>query len=274
MKLLDGDNVLYHYFKQDLLGEDSLESRALMRKLLTNLSIWLPLKFYQRLPVLLPFVVRDARCRKAVNKIAEEWGTSNVDGYFRDDNTLIKSIPRSFKIASKNGTYSGGKLGRGFVTCHIWRVIPDSSKLASEDPHLNSFIPNLVWLPRQISKFTDREGSFAQRYLQTLSRAIYHNVKMDSDRKQFVDNIWGRIPADPDITITKKDMGNLSFFHLTDEDVEKRVRRVLDDIALLKSPVKQKKLYCSRYLPSLETIEPSRKLRLLEILDNYAMIIT
>lgn len=210
MKLLDGDNVLYHYFKQDLITEESPESQALVRKLLRNLSIWLPIKIYQKLPVLLPFVVRDSRCRKAVNKIAEEWGTCNTDGYFRDDNTLIKSIPRSFKITGKNRTYNGCKLGKSFVASHIWRIVPDSSKLASEDPHLNSFILNLVWLPRQISKFTDREGSFAQKYLQTLSYSVYHDVKIDSKKRKFVDNIWNRISTDSDISIDSDDIENLN----------------------------------------------------------------
>jgi hypothetical protein len=176
MKLLDGDNVLYHYFKQVLNAEDA-ESRTLLRKLLNNLSIWLPVELYQKLPVLLPFVVRDPWCREAVNKTAEEWGTCNADGYFRDDNSLIKPIPRPFKIRGKSPTYNNCKLGRGFVASHLWRVVLDSSKRASEDPYLNSFIPNLTWLPRQISKFTDREGSFAQKYLQALSYAIYHDVK-------------------------------------------------------------------------------------------------
>jgi len=273
MKLLDGDNVLYHYFKQDLVTEESPESKVIMKKLLRNLAIWLPINLYQKLPVLLPFVVRDSRCRKAVNKVAEEWSTCNANGYFRDDNTLIKSLPRSFKITGSNRTYAGCKLGKSFVTSHIWRIVPDSSKLASEDPQLNSFIPNLVWLPRQISKFTDRKGSFAQKYLQSLSYSIYHNVNMDTEKKNFVDGIWSRISVDSDIIIDGTDVEKLNFFHMTNDDIEKKVRRTLGDINLIKHPQRQKKLYCSRYLPSLEKMKPSKKLELVRVLDKYATII-
>jgi hypothetical protein len=249
MKLLDGDNVLYHYFKQDLVTEESPESKVIMKKLLRNLAIWLPINLYQRLPVLLPFVVRDSRCRKAVNKIAEEWGTSSADGYFRDDNTLIKSLPRSLKISGSNRTYDGCKLGKSFVASHIWRIVPDSSKLASGDPLLNSFIPNLVWLPRQISKFTDREGSFAQKYLQSLSYSIYHNVKMDSEKKKFVDNIWRRISVDTSVKTDNDDVQKLNFFHITNDDIEKRVVPTLEKTRFSPStPMNCNKIDQTRFL--------------------------
>lgn len=272
MKLLDGDNVLYHYFNQYLVTEDSQESQNIMKKLLRSLAIWLPINLYQKLPVILPFVVRDSRCRIAVNKVTEEWGTSNKDGYFRDDNSLIKQIPRSLKIVGTNTTYDGGKLGKNFVASHIWRN-PGSTMLASADPQLNSFIPNLVWLPRQISKLTDRENSFPQKYLQRLSYSIYHGVKLESEKREFVDGIWNKISVDSSISVDGDDVRRLNFFHITNDDIEKKIRRLLNNINLIKSPQKHKKLYCSRYLPSLEKIKRSKKLELEEVLEKYATII-
>lgn len=147
MKLLDGDNVLYHYFNQYLVTEDSQESQNIMKKLLRSLAIWLPINLYQKLPVILPFVVRDSRCRIAVNKVTEEWGTSNKDGYFRDDNSLIKQIPRSLKIVGTNTTYDGGKLGKNFVASHIWRN-PGSTMLASANPRTKFLHPKLGMAPK------------------------------------------------------------------------------------------------------------------------------
>ena len=46
---------------------------------------------------------------------------------------------------------------------------------------LNSFVPNLVWLPVQISKLTDREGSYAQRFLQAISCQIYKNISLPKE---------------------------------------------------------------------------------------------
>jgi hypothetical protein len=40
-----------------------------------------------------------------------------------------------------------------------------------------SFLPNLVWLPSQLAKLSDREGSFVQT-LAAVSRRIYRGVKL------------------------------------------------------------------------------------------------
>ena len=52
------------------------------------------------------------------------------------------------------------------------------SELSSRDLDTYSFVPNLVWLPTQVAKLTDREGSFAQAYLQALSSKIYNRLQV------------------------------------------------------------------------------------------------
>jgi len=46
---VDGENILYYYFKNELIGEDSEEGRLLARKLIRDLSIWLPIQLYQKI---------------------------------------------------------------------------------------------------------------------------------------------------------------------------------------------------------------------------------
>ena len=65
---VDGENILYYYFKNELIGEDSDEGRLLARKLIRDLSIWLPIQLYRKIPVLFPYIIRDNSCRKKVNK--------------------------------------------------------------------------------------------------------------------------------------------------------------------------------------------------------------
>lgn len=132
--------------------------------------------FYRKLPIILPYVVRDNSCRIKKPTGEDEWGSANSKGFLRDDNTLLKGIVRSFKIKSmKILEYDGKKLGTGFVASHIWgKVSVDNNIMISSRHHkLNSFVPNLVWLPVQISKLTDREGSFAQSLLQAISYDLW-----------------------------------------------------------------------------------------------------
>ncbi len=129
---IDGDNILYRYFKDELVERDNSESRLLIRCMIHDLSIWLPLELYRSVPVLLPFVIRDPTCRKTVNKKREAWGSCDSNGYFRDDNTLVKAIPRKYKITSQNKAYSGRKIAKGFVASHVWRKLLDKPELATK----------------------------------------------------------------------------------------------------------------------------------------------
>jgi hypothetical protein len=63
-------------------------------------------------------------------------------------------------------------MGTSFVASHVWRELVPSGQ-ASRERATYSFVPNLVWLPAQVSKLSDREGSFVQTYLQALSWKIW-----------------------------------------------------------------------------------------------------
>ena len=163
---VDGNNILYHYLQKDLYESDVWLFQMLSAKLVASLGIWFHPETYQQLPIILPFVVRDPSCRKRKENETEAWGSPNDMGYLRDDNSLVKSLPKSLQIISpKQFLYQEKKIGNGFVASHVWRKINNSvvdADLASRDPLLNTFIPNLVWLPAQVSKLSDREGDFTQ----------------------------------------------------------------------------------------------------------------
>lgn len=115
------------------VGEKETWDDSVIKKMLIDLSVWIPTKLYKSIPVLLPYVVRDPKCRPSYGKkdvvYKEEWGEANSDGFLRDDNSLIKSIIKSFEInGSKFADYNGCRLGSGFVACHIWRDISGDQK--------------------------------------------------------------------------------------------------------------------------------------------------
>ena len=254
-KTVNGENILYHYIQKNILdtGELSEFQKQLIEHFIIDLSIWIPENLFRVNPVLLPFVVRDSSCRtKNPATKKHEWGMANEKGFLRDDNSLIKGIFKTCPIISPEiKQYDNHHLGNGFVACHIWREINNTSSLASTLPITNSFIPNLVWLPKQISKLTDREKSYAQCLLQSISYQLYHSVNED----EYTQEIWSYLP-NPQIE-SRVDFSKLNFFNVTDTWIEKRIKKLdheLQDIlnTINDNPITLKKVKCSTYLPTLK----------------------
>ncbi len=227
--LVDGNHLLYRLFAQLLEEKDEVAHQIAVRMII-EMSIWLPLELYKECPVMLPWAVRNPRCRKHTKdgiKYPENWGAPDENGYQMDDNTLIKGIPRSLKITGeKNGTHLIGKrIGKSFVASHIWREIEDHKNLASRIPELNSFVPNLVWLPTQISKLSDIEDGVIQGILKHASWEIYRNAPVNPKYKEHTEAIWSKL--EPDISKVKShwniDPNELLFFESNEKFIEKRV---------------------------------------------------
>ena len=123
----DDDWIPNEYGGRENLHAISL-FKELVSRLIANLGIWFHPDLYQRMPILLPFAVRDPLCRKQKKDEIEAWGSPNEMGYLRDDNSLVKSLPKSLKVNSNNNSsYGGKKVGKGFVASHVWRQINGSS---------------------------------------------------------------------------------------------------------------------------------------------------
>lgn len=270
---IDGQKILYHYFQRNLLKNEDEFFKDLVKRLLTNLSIWIPISFYRRLPIVLPYVVRDPSCRIKKDNGEDEWGASNSAGFLRDDNSLIKGIVRSFQIKShKISAYDGSRLGTGFVASHIWGSVTIANKTMISSRHhmLNSFVPNLVWLPVQISKLTDREGSLAQRLLQAISHKIYEEVSVPND----ISILWKSLPYPEELQNLSLDPTKMNYFAVPDEWLKKRVKGLvseIDDILSTKEvgQGKLQKIKSRRFLPTLTQVPTEKKLELNEWLTKY-----
>ena len=254
-KKADGENILYHFIQKHLLDSDEVSEfqKELIEYFIIDLGIWIPTNLYRINPLLLPFVLRDSSCRKKDPKTGKhEWGISNEKGYLRDDNSLIKDIFNTCPIKSPEiKQYNKHFLGKGFVASHIWREVNNSDKLASTLPFTNSFIPNLVWLPKQISKLTDREGSYAQKLLQSISYNIYREINEDD----YTNEIWEYLP-NPKIE-SRFDIEKLNFFDISDVWIEKRLKKLNNEFDSILNVIDKKepalkKVKCSVYLPTLE----------------------
>ncbi len=254
----DGNAVLYHYLQHSLQQDDVWLFQMLVAKLVVALGIWFPVDTYRRLPIALPFVVRDPACRRPI----DEWSSPNQLGLLRDDNSMIKSLVKGMGIdrRSATSTYRNKILGNGFVAAHVWRQTTAGGLLASRCPETNSFLPNLVWLPSNVAKLTDREGSFAQRYVQAIADKIYRHAEMGPQLQPFAERAWELLPEAegfPDQALPDPD--DLNWFDVPESFIPRAVGRIrtvaraLEAVGECRNPIG--KVVSSRYTAGVSQIE-------------------
>ncbi len=231
-RMVHGDDLLYRFF-QDAFDQRPDIFAEVPQLLVTTMGIWLPLDAYECWPVLLPWVVRDAGCRGNPRKgIPDQWSSPDEHGYLRDDNSLIKSIPRALTVTGPSGSHiDGARMGSEFVASHIWRVVK-VPELASRHPLLNSFVPNLVWLPGQVAKLSDRQGGIVQRTLEAISYAIYRKAPVLPHLSEVAEEAWSLIP-EPTIQIKDLDLSRLNWFRTTPRFFATRASRLATVVAAL-----------------------------------------
>ena len=103
------------------------------------------------------------RAKGRIGEPRDLWSTPSPEGYVRDDNSLIKTLPKNLKMDSPSAALDGETMGGNWVACHIWPMS------RATDPWLNSFVPNLVWLPKPLDVLSDREGHPVQQLLRRTS---------------------------------------------------------------------------------------------------------
>ena len=140
---------------------------------------------------------------------------------------------------------------------------------------LNSFVPNLVWLPVQISKLTDREGSLAQRLLQAISHRIYEGIPMPSD----ISLLWKSLPYPEELEDLDVDPAKMNYFVVPDEWMKSRVKNLVSEIDGILSTkevdqAKLRKIKSRRFLPTLKQIPIEQRLELNEWLTEYRTLLS
>lgn len=270
-KTIHGDDLLHRFFQVLLNDQPEIAVDVLVR-MYTTMGIWFPPVVYEKLPVLLPWVVRDPKCRGSKAKgLPDQWSSPDAKGYLRDDNSLVKSLPKSLTIHSLTMPHlNGARLGSEFVACHVWREV-NHQDLASRHPLLNSFVPNLVWLPRQISKLTDREGSIMQQVLQSLSWTIFRHLPVVPELQGVADEAWELIPTPQPLKSAPKE---LNLFEAPDRFVNLRtskIKEVIRGIEQINQGLVPKKIIASRYTDGLPTVSSKARNELLLALSRHVV---
>lgn len=277
-KKIDGEHVLYHFLQKDLRESDIWLFQMLAARLVSSLGVWFSPEMYKRMPILVPYAVRDPTCRKRGASDTEEWGAPNELGLFRDDNSLIKNLPSSLEIRSpRKEIYSGAFLGSGFVACHIWQKTSSGGR-ASHHQWTNSFIPNLVWLPKQVAKLTDRPDSFSQTYLQALAIKLYRNTELDPAMDPFAKLAWEQLPKPTGIPEQGlPSPSELNIFEFSEAFLGRRlkaIKSVAEALALVASGNRiNQKVISSRFSDGLPSVSVSAAMSLHKSLQSYSQAI-
>lgn len=222
------DSKLLYRLLRDELSETGA-GQDILRELIGRYSVWFPRTTYLELPVLLPHVRRDNGCRKQlcanpshVKKTKghlgdrrDLWSTPTHEGFVRDDNSLIKALVRTLPIASPDAGLDGARVGAGFVACHI-HPMKDA-----DDPWMNSFIPNLVWLPQPLDKLSDISGSFVQLVLQ------------DAAQEHFGPLPTGGVPTFPKAVVPSRQLDPPQSTWVCSSAFLRRKRRRIEEIGNL-----------------------------------------
>lgn len=269
-KVVHGDSLIYQFLKELFTGDDG-QYEHVSQALLAATGIWLPPEVYARTPVLLPHVIRDPSCRGGAGK-PDEWASPNRAGYVRDDNSLIKAIPRSLAVSAPHQKHlNGRRIASEFVAAHVWRECVGGPPLASRRPLLNSFVPNLVWLPRQVAKLSDIEGSLVQRTLQRMSWAIYRHLPVEARLEDVVAEAWALLP-EPKVHQAHT-TSTLNFFVATPQFLatrEKKVQAVVGAIeAVLAGNDPVGKVVSKRYDEGLASVSAPALRKLEEHLRRF-----
>ena len=267
---VNGDDLLYRFFA-DLFDEDSALASELPARMLGTMGIWFPLDVYYDWPVLLPWVVRDPHCRGNRKKgIPDSWGSPNAKGFLTDDNSLIKALPKSLSVVTPSaGPLSGRRMGSEFVASHVWRKVRHE-ELASRLPLLNSFVPNLVWLPSQVSKLTDREGSVVQVTLQAMAWQIYRHAPVAPHLEGVVEEAWNLIPP-PEHHMP---LPTLNHFETTPRFFSTRENRLRTVVRALRRLERgqdlDEKVVTSRYTEGLPSVPEAERDALRDYLSRFS----
>jgi hypothetical protein len=273
---VDGNHLLYHFLQKTLFESDAAQFRSLAAQLINALGVWLSPRVYERFPILVPFAVRDPLSRgNTARGIPDQWGSADNRGLFRDDNSLIKNLPRALPIENPlNRLLHNRYVGTSFVASHVWRELALSGAAARE-PETYSFVANVVWLPSQVSKLSDREGSFVQSYLQVVARSIYRPRRLTPALAAIVEPIWERLPLRSEVAMTAlPDPRELNYFRFDERWIARRLGAVETVIAAL-TEVRQgrdlrSKVISTRYTDGLRALAAGQADDLLGQLSRYA----
>ena len=188
--------IFRRYLQNDLRKVDFPFFFQASVRFILDLGIWIDPEVYKRLPIFEPIAYRDQKSQYPVDRRGQ---ANTSSALLIDDNSYVKNFAKGKIVSSNKISYYDGKaLNNGFWACHIWDKIGPTMRLSNEDNTLFTFIPNIVWLPKEFSRLSDIPGSPIKDILKQLSLNLYSDVKMGKPALQsIVDASWDKLLENP-----------------------------------------------------------------------------
>jgi len=216
------------------LGFTCLEeiSESQLVEIALRFAIWPSVATYSATPWFAPFAIRRSRVRVEPNAPGPKrdlWGLPTEDGYFSDDNSLIKSLVLKRPLSPDTNPYGNLPITRGVVCCHIWAG-------TTSKPLLFSFLPNLVWLPKSLATYSDAHSS-AEPHL------IHHALKQVSieryrrvQSKCRVEQAWQLLDTPSPVKLNRSIDTEINDGGRIEDLVNKRINRMIHFLEATLSP--------------------------------------
>jgi hypothetical protein len=246
----------------DVFGIDADEA---ISRLITATSICFDANLYVTIPIIRPYTIRDRSKRGGKNR-KESWGVPRDDGYFCDDNTMLKRMPATLDIQSTNPLFNGKRVDKGWTACHAWRAL-ENGRQASSYGVLNTFMPVLTWVPSTLSRATDVEGSRAQTLLKDFARS-FRLASAPASTELYIEECW-KLLQEPSTSTAQFPVHRFAY---NESFVRKRInsiREVAEALHDVTSPATGRVL-STRYTAGLLGLNPDRARLLSEALHGYA----
>jgi hypothetical protein len=271
-KEVDADVVLTKYLKSNFDKPlETLKDDEIVN-LILKFGIWMSIDSYKKSPWIARYAIRTLRPRidnRILGEKRDLWGMPSVEGYFTDDNSLIKGIYKKMRVIGKHNPYGESIINSGLVCCHVW---PGTTK----DPQLFSFIPNLIWVPKSLSRYTDVLGNKPihkiHYILQNCSISRFKSSQVRTG-KDDASRAWGKL-----IQNNKTMPSEISFTEFVSEPklstlVHARHNRLIDFLkaSLTKPPYKQVRFSARYHLgfgPGIDKSVP----KIVDLVDSQKII--
>ena len=276
----DADVVFTKYLKASF--EKPLESLKDddIANLILKFGIWMSIDSYKNAPWIARYAIRTLRPRidnRFPGEKRDLWGTPSVEGYFTDDNSLIKSSYKNMRVVGRNNPYGENFITSGLVCCHVW---PHTTK----DAQLFSFIPNLIWIPKSLSRYTDVLGNKPihkiHYILQNCSISRFKSIQVRTGMDDAM-SAWSKLEGNNKIMPDQIDFTEFVSEPKLSERTLKRHNRLIDFLsACLSSPPYNQTRFSARYhlgfgagidksVPKIVDLVDSQKIKeLLEVIKK------
>jgi len=210
----------------NLLGISSLEeiSEDHLVDLALKFAIWPSVATYCDTPWFAPFAIRRIRVRVEPNAPGSKrdlWGLPNECGYFTDDNSLIKGLILNRPLSPETNPYGDSRITRGVVCCHIWSGTTTS-------PLLFSFVPNLVWLPKSLARYSDAHSAANPHPIHNALKQISLERYGSIVRNRRVESAWQLLEPPTPLMLNHIVQTEIADDGKISDLVKKRVKRMID----------------------------------------------